>query len=924
MHEGPTVAQYRALLPGYSIQHPSNKPRHALLRIKDERLLSGSGGDIEVIHPLELERSQNTGLPVRVTHIGLFGGLDTVQGIIQPTNSDHVFVYGQRHAILIHSNELFEGTVVAKERILELPSVIVAVNVEKLGKTELLLTFLLETGVYHYSLSLDEGSHYACLLCFKCTRPIQSGLLWRDSGLLHIAYYDGYIRIGIVNEDYDDMLLVKRLSSCRNNLSSLMETLCVEVERLTNFEENQREKRIEMFERIKALQSKMPSPTKTPDSNGSTASDEDSNDAHVEFVELKMAFKNQSIRTDRISHRLVSLRKLMALLFKATNYSEHLDKTIQGLEEELSELANVSRIYDECVATGNEALINKSRGVLEEKKWRVEELMMKTNMDDVSNLIGDWDKKISEIIESLTGKLDPPKDMRTILCHSIYEFRTDRTDRFTHFLLDHSARDLTLYCMSGLSTLAVYPRKGIRVASISLDPSYETTLTSACLMTPLEGVYVADDKGVFPIYFNRDKRYFDAGNPISLPPFDNITSILMEDSGLVLGSITGGLLHLAFDTNRKFDHVIIASSMLSHHFSHGVINDLKILAAGETHLAIHASNSEVTISEKDVDRWHRITGHTGGAHCLAVTPFSLENRGAFVVVGSTTYVRIKALQYTEDNMVGLHDLGESRVTEDGTAIEVLHVSLDPSMEFRPIPCKLRYAIAYADKAIRTYVAILSGEHEFEVSEKFIAQIEPLHHVNTMICFHGRPMGCYVSNSKKLQIWNDLDRHQQKKMKSERMELMKMGDISIVTMERVEGRSCYLLIAYKDNSIEVYEERGKGTGKIEKCGAIPAISTEGVTLTVTRTRISSTSRGDRLFLHTILGNKLFIHTILIEAGKLTQSEPVLNTVLSLNTASSLELLPYKPYEFILFGKGIHNHRLTEEERKALDKFRDFEF
>ncbi|KHJ83898.1 hypothetical protein OESDEN_16395 [Oesophagostomum dentatum] len=86
-------------------------------------------------------------------------------------------------------------------------------------------------------------------------------------------------------------------------------------------------------------------------------------------------------------------------------------------------------------------------------------------------------------------------------------------------------------------------------------------------MHGVEGVYVTDDKGVFPIYFYRrrgsppgyrEKRFFDAGNPISLPSFDDLTSILMEDDGMILGSCSGGLLHLAFDLERKYDHFIVA------------------------------------------------------------------------------------------------------------------------------------------------------------------------------------------------------------------------------------------------------------------------------------------------------------------------------------------------------------------------------
>ncbi|VDM85887.1 unnamed protein product [Strongylus vulgaris] len=138
------------------------------------------------------------------------------------------------------------------------------------------------------------------------------------------------------------------------------------------------------------------------------------------------------------------------------------------------------------------------------------------------------------------------------------------------------------------------------------------------------------------------------------------------------------------------------------------------------------------------DRWHRVTYHSGGALCLASTPFSLEHRGAFAVTGSKTYVRIKALHYTEDNLVGLHDLGQSRVTdENGKDVEVLNVSLDPTMECRPLPCKLRYSM----------------------------------------------------------------------------------EVAISSMARVEGRSCYLILGYKDSRIQIFEERGKGTGKLDSVGWI---------------------------------------------------------------------------------------------------------
>ncbi|RCN30118.1 hypothetical protein ANCCAN_24119 [Ancylostoma caninum] len=73
----------------------------------------------------------------------------------------------------------------------------------------------------------------------------------------------------------------------------------------------------------------------------------------------------------------------------------------------------------------------------------------------------------------------------------------------------------------------------------------------------------------------------------------------MEHDGMILGSCSGGLLHLAFDLERKYDHFIIASSLMSPPFSHGPINDLKILSTEDTYLALHCSDTEVVISERD-------------------------------------------------------------------------------------------------------------------------------------------------------------------------------------------------------------------------------------------------------------------------------------------------------------------------------------
>ncbi|EPB76204.1 dct-6 family protein [Ancylostoma ceylanicum] len=668
------------------------------------------------------------------------------------------------------------------------------------------------------------------------------------------------------------------------------------------------------------------SPSPSTQNVNTQEEDEENYNAHVEFSSLKVEFRNHSVRADRVSQRLLALRKLLVLSQKAIEANAAMNNSISLIQSELDELTRFSKLHDECLESGNFTLIEKSRAVFEERKYTVQELMRKAKAGEMETFIAEWDKKVSSIIESMNGSTDPAKDMRLILSQHIFEHRAEKNDHFTHFLLDDSQREPTLYCMSGLTTLAVYPRKGKRVASISLDSSYETKLTAACLMRGVEGVYVTDDKEVFPIYFYREKRFFDAGNPISLPSFDDLTSILMEHDGMILGSCSGGLLHLAFDLERKYDHFIIASSLMSPPFSHGPINDLKILSTEDTYLALHCSDTEVVISERDHDRWHRVTYHSGGALCLASTPFSLEHRGAFAVTGSKTYVRIKALHYTEDNMVGLHDLGQSRVTdENGKDVEVLNVSLDPTMECRPLPCKLRYSVGYADKAIRTYVALLTGQHEFTVAEKFIAQIEPLHCVALMICFHGRPMGCYAASGKTLQVWNDLDRHQQKKMKSERMELRKM-EVTISSMARVEGRSCYLILGYKDSRVQIFEERGKGTGKLDSVGWIDDChpKSEIRPVTVLRARVEPLSSGDRLFIHSLAGPCIYIHSALIEAGKVIEVNFILATHHGLSGARSFETLDSRPFEYAVFGKGIDMHKLSEEERKCLEKYRDFEF
>ncbi|CAD6188613.1 unnamed protein product [Caenorhabditis auriculariae] len=904
-------------LPGYALEHPASKIRAALHRHVDGRLLSGCGGDLEVVHPLELERSQHTGLPVRVASIGVFGSSDVVKGIVKVEGTKHVVVHGDSLLAVVQDLEMVESSSLSGGRLLELPGRIVTVIAEKHSKSELLICILLDNGLYHYSFCAQTSQHFQCVQAFKCTRQITSGLLWRDGGLLHVAYYDGFVRVGIIHEEYDDMLLVKKISANKNNLLVLVNVVTEELERIEKIEAQEKARRVEMTDKSKEIMDKI----------GATEELDEANNTYSDFSQLKVSFKNHSIRCERVSQRLFCLRKLLVVINEAMEAEHFLESSIRALEDELEKLDSLRILCEECAETNNEELMSKSWIALEQRQFAVQDLLKKASQSNAARHTAEWEKNIDSIIEQLNGRADSPKDMRLTISQNIFEHRGDKKDIFTHFVLDTNARELTLYCLSGLTTLAVYPRKGKRIASISLDASYATKLTAACSMLSVEGVYVADDVNVFPIYFYREKRYLDAGNPLQVPAFDHITSLLVECDGMVLGSVTGGLLHISFDYASKYEHFIVASSVLAQPLSNGPMECVKILPAGDTTLVLHSTPTEVVVSERDhTDRWHRVTSHTGGAHSIVTTPFCLQQRGAFAVVASKTYVRIKALQYAEETLIGLHDLGESRVEdESGTQVEVLNVSLDPSMEFRQLPCKLRYAVGFSDKAIRTYVALLTGHHEFVVAEKFIAQIEPLYSVQQMVCFHGRPMGCYATCSKTLQVWNDLDRHQQKKLKSERMQLVKLNS-AVSSIERAEAGSCYLLVGFQDDRVSVFEEKPRGSGTIELLGNVEPWH-QGLgdrAVQCLRTRTTSSSIGDRLFIHSLTPSSIILHTVLIASSKIIHQQFVMAVEHSMCSARGFELLPFKHFEFVVFGNGASVERLSNEQKKIIDEFRDFEF
>uniref|UniRef100_A0A8R1ISI4 Uncharacterized protein n=1 Tax=Caenorhabditis japonica TaxID=281687 RepID=A0A8R1ISI4_CAEJA len=184
------------------------------------------------------------------------------------------------------------------------------------------------------------------------------------------------------------------------------------------------------------------------------------------------------------------------------------------------------------------------------------------------------------------------------------------------------------------------------------------------------------------------------------------------------------------------------------------------------------------------------------------------------------------------------------------------------------------------------------------------------------------MGCYVSCAKTLQIWNDLDRHQQKKLKSERMQLVKLSS-TVTAMERSEG---YLLIGFADDRVSIYEE--KGAGSIELVGSVEKWH-EGLGLTdrnvlIIRTRSSKTSNGSRLFIHSLTAHHIVIHTVLIADGKIDQHECIVAHEHSMTSPVGFEFVSYKYFEFLVFGRGISNEKLSVEDRKRMDAFRDFEF
>ncbi|KIH42218.1 hypothetical protein ANCDUO_27799 [Ancylostoma duodenale] len=122
------------------------------------------------------------------------------------------------------------------------------------------------------------------------------------------------------------------------------------------------------------------------------------------------------------------------------------------------------------------------------------------------------------------------------------------------------------------------------------------------------------------------------------------------------------------------------------------------------------------------------------------------------------------------------------------------------------------------------------------------------------------------------------------------------------MARVEGRSCYLILGYKDSRVQIFEERGKGTGKLDSVGWIEDCHPNGDIrpVTVLRARVEPLSSGDRLFIHSLAGPCIYIHSALIEAGKAIEVNFILATHHGLFGARSFETLDSRSqrivYEF----------------------------
>ena len=100
-----------------------------------------------------------------------------------------------------------------------------------------------------------------------------------------MSYYDGFVRVGVVHEQYDDMLLVKRVAVNRNNLAVLLDVVFEEIGRIQKFEDTEKQRRDDMLTTSKSLSEKLVTEEEVVE--GDTTNDD--------FAKLKFEFKNQSV-----------------------------------------------------------------------------------------------------------------------------------------------------------------------------------------------------------------------------------------------------------------------------------------------------------------------------------------------------------------------------------------------------------------------------------------------------------------------------------------------------------------------------------------------------------------------------------------------------------------------------------------------------
>lgn len=111
-----------------------------------------------------------------------------------------------------------------------------------------------------------------------------------------MAYYDGYVRVGIVHEDYEDMIFIRNIIENRRNLTGLIEVVDNEIERIDAYEKEEQENRDSMLEAMNKIKQRL---AMSEEELNETNAAEGPSEAAT-FGQLKFAFKTHSVRvTDK-------------------------------------------------------------------------------------------------------------------------------------------------------------------------------------------------------------------------------------------------------------------------------------------------------------------------------------------------------------------------------------------------------------------------------------------------------------------------------------------------------------------------------------------------------------------------------------------------------------------------------------------------